>query len=159
METLNAHHRSRADGLPQPRRKDNEHECGKSVSELEKDMLQAFKEQEDLSSENIPNPPHSHRLSSEPACVQVDQEADQSVPEVLRDASPLRTQSQKETDVIPIFLGQLPQEKAADGVREVKTAAASLSKQSRPKGGRMRGRQKKWAAILNSPNAELPVKS
>jgi hypothetical protein len=41
------------------------------------------------------------------------------VPEVLRDASPLRTQSQKEADVIPIFLGQQPQEKAADEVREV----------------------------------------
>jgi hypothetical protein len=45
-----------ADGLPQPRRKDSEHDCGESVSELEKDMLQAFKEQEDLSSANIPNP-------------------------------------------------------------------------------------------------------
>ena len=81
-------------------------------------MLQAFKEQEDLSSANTPNSPHPHRLSSEPACLQVDQEPDQSVPEVLRDASPLCTQSQKETDVISIFLGQQPQEKAANEVRE-----------------------------------------
>jgi hypothetical protein len=42
----------RADALPQPRRKDNKYDCGESVSELEKDMLQAFKEQEDLSSAN-----------------------------------------------------------------------------------------------------------
>jgi hypothetical protein len=95
-----------ADGLPQPRRKDSEHDSEESASELEKDMLEAFKEQEDLSSANFLNPPHSHRPSPEPACLQVDQEPDQRVPEVLRDASPLRTQSQKETDVIPIFLGQ-----------------------------------------------------
>jgi hypothetical protein len=74
-----------ADGLPQPSN-DNEHDCVESVSELEKDMLKAFNEQEDLSSANTPEPPHSRRHSPEPACLQVDQEPDQSASEVPRDA-------------------------------------------------------------------------
>jgi hypothetical protein len=65
-----------ANSLPQLRCKNNEHDCGESVSELEKDMLQAFKEHEDLSPANIPSPSHSLRPSSEPACVQGDQEPD-----------------------------------------------------------------------------------
>jgi hypothetical protein len=36
-----------ADGLPRPKHKDNEHGSGESVSELEKYMLQAFKQHED----------------------------------------------------------------------------------------------------------------
>jgi hypothetical protein len=79
------------DGFPQPRRKDGEHDCGESVSELEKDMMRAFKEQEDLSSANPPKTPHSYRPNPEPACLPVDQEPDQSASEVLRGASPLRT--------------------------------------------------------------------
>jgi hypothetical protein len=93
-------------------------DCEKSVAELEKDMLLAFKEQEDLLSGNILNAPHSHPPGSEPASLQIDQEPDQSVPEVLRDASPFRTQSQKERDLIAALLGQQPQENAADEVRE-----------------------------------------
>jgi hypothetical protein len=88
-----------------------------SVSELEKDMLKAFKEQEDLSSANTPKPPHSRRHSPEPACLQVDQEPDQSAPEVLRDALPLDTPPE-DTTVIPISLEEQPQEKAVDEARE-----------------------------------------
>jgi hypothetical protein len=108
-----------ADSLPHPRRKDSEHGYGESAFELEKDMLKAFKEQEDLSSANIPNPPNSHHSSPEPACLQLDQGPDQGVPKVLNDAPPPRAQLRKETDVIPNFLGHQPQGKAADGVGEV----------------------------------------
>lgn len=107
---------ARAGGLPQPSN-GNEHDCVESVSKLEKDMLQAFKEQEDLSSANTPKPHHSRHHSPDPACRQVDQEPDHSVAEVLRDASPLRTQSQ-ETAVIPVFSEDVPQEKAVDEVGE-----------------------------------------
>jgi hypothetical protein len=113
-----------ADALHQPRRKDSEHDSGESVSELEKDLLKAFKEQDDLSSANISNPPHSHHSSPEPACLQLDQEPDQSVPEVLRDASQLRAQLPTETDVIPIFLGHQPQEKAAGEARDVEDGSS-----------------------------------
>jgi len=105
------------DGLPQPKRKDGEHDCGENESELENDMLQAFKEPEDLSPANSPNPPHYHRPSPEPSCLQVDQEPDQSAPEVLRDASPLRTQSQ-ETAVIPVSSEDELQKKAVDEAME-----------------------------------------
>jgi hypothetical protein len=105
-----------ADGLPQPSN-DNEHDCVESVSEQENGMLKAFKVQENLSSANTPKPPHSRRHSPEPACLQVDQEPDESAPEVPRDASPRRTQLQ-ETAVMPIFPEEQPQEKAVDEVRQ-----------------------------------------
>jgi hypothetical protein len=88
------------DSLLQPRRKDSEHDHGESVSELEKDMLKAFKEQEDISLANTPQPLHSHRPSPDPECLQVDPEPDQSLPEVPRDASPSRTQLQ--LDIVEI---------------------------------------------------------
>lgn len=84
-----------ADGVHRPSN-DNEHDFGESVSEPENDMLQPFKEQEELLPGNMPSPSHSHRLISEPVCLQVDLEPDQSMPKVLRDASPPGTQSQKE---------------------------------------------------------------
>jgi len=56
-----------ADGLPQPKRKDSEQDCRENVSELEKIMLKAFEEQEDLSPANTPNLPHSNRTSPIPS--------------------------------------------------------------------------------------------
>jgi hypothetical protein len=88
-------------------------------------MLQAFEEQEDLSAANTPNRPHSHRPNPEPACLQVDQEPDQSAPQALRDASPFRTQWQKETNFIPIILGKQLQEKTAGEVREAEDMGGS----------------------------------
>jgi hypothetical protein len=67
-----------ADTLPQPRREDGEYDCGNSVSELEKDMLLAFKEQDDLSRANTLNSPHPQHLSSELVQPQICQEAGQS---------------------------------------------------------------------------------
>jgi len=58
------------------------------------------------------------------------------VPEDLRDALELRTQSQKETDVIPNFLGQQSQEKAADKAREVEDGS-SEPEQAEPAEKRM----------------------
>jgi hypothetical protein len=55
-----------ADGVPGPSN-DSEHNYSESLSELEKDMLHAFREQEDLSPANMPSPSHSHFPSSEPA--------------------------------------------------------------------------------------------
>jgi len=129
------------------------------VSELEKDMFQAFKEKEDLSLANIPNRPHSCRPSPEPAFLQVDQEPDQSVPEVLRDASVLHTQSQKETEVIPIFLGQRPQEKAENEAREVEDGSSEPEQAEPAKKRTYEGETETSAATLNPPNAGLPVKS
>jgi hypothetical protein len=58
------------------------------------------------------------------------------VAEDLRDALELRTQSQKETDVIPNFLGQQSQEKAADKAREVEDGS-SEPEQAEPAEKRM----------------------
>jgi hypothetical protein len=80
-------------------------------------MLKAPKEQEDLSSVNTPKPPRSHRPSPEPACLQEDQEPDQSTQEVLRDSSPLGTPPQ-DTAVRPMSLEEQPQEKAVYEARE-----------------------------------------
>lgn len=43
---------------------------------------------------------------------------------VLRDALPLRTQLQKEADVIPTFSGEQLQEKAVDKAREVEDGSS-----------------------------------
>jgi hypothetical protein len=67
-----------ADTLPQPRCEDSEHDCGESVSELEKDMLQTFKEQENLSSANMPSSPHPQYLIPELVQPQIGQEPGQS---------------------------------------------------------------------------------
>jgi hypothetical protein len=67
-----------ADTLPQPSDEDGECKGGENVSELEKDMLLAFEEQENLSLTNTPNSPHPHHPSSEPAHPQMDHEPDQN---------------------------------------------------------------------------------
>jgi hypothetical protein len=104
-----------ADGLPQPSN-DSEQDCGENVSELEKNMLKAFEEQEDLPPANTPNLPHSNRPRPEPACLQEDGEP-QSAPEVLRDTSPLGTPPQ-DTAGVPICLEKQTQENVLDEARE-----------------------------------------
>lgn len=134
---------------------------GESVSELEKDMLHAFEEQEGLSAANTPNRPHSHRPNPEPACLQVDQEPDQSAPQALGDATPFRTQWQKETNFIPIILGKQPQEKAAGEVREAEDMGGS----SEPKQAELAEKrtfewgQSRSGATLIPRNTELPLKA
>jgi hypothetical protein len=103
-------------GLPQPKRKDGDHEREENVSNLEKDILDVFREQEDLSPANAPKSPQSHRPSPEPVCLQGDQELDQSAPEVLRDSSPLCPRPQ-ETAVIQVC-SEEPQKKAVGEARE-----------------------------------------
>ncbi|KIM98690.1 hypothetical protein OIDMADRAFT_57038 [Oidiodendron maius Zn] len=87
-------------------------------------MLKGFKEQEDLSSANIPNPPNSHHSSLEQACLQLDQGPDQGMLKVLNNVSLPRAQLRKESDVTPNFLGHQLQEKAADAVREVENSGS-----------------------------------
>jgi hypothetical protein len=56
-----------ADRLHQPSNENRELERGENVSELEKDMLLAFEERDNLSSTNTPNSPHPHHPISQPA--------------------------------------------------------------------------------------------
>lgn len=53
------------DGLSQRSRKDGEHDGGERVHDLEKDMLTAFKDQEDMLSANSPTPQQTHCLDNE----------------------------------------------------------------------------------------------
>jgi hypothetical protein len=75
-------------------------ESGEHVSELEMDMLLAFKEQEKSSSATAPSSPRPHHHSTEPPHPRIDQEHDQSGTnygrlEELRHGSPLRSQDQE----------------------------------------------------------------
>lgn len=54
------------------------------------------------------------------------------MPEVLRGALPLHTQSQEETKVISIFLGQQPQEKAIDEVRDAEEGNSEVEQAQTP---------------------------
>jgi hypothetical protein len=141
-------------GLPQPSN-DNEHDCVESVSELEKDMLKAFKEQEDLSSASTPKPPHSRRHSPVPACLQVEQEPDQSTPEVLRDASPLGTPPQ-ETALIPVFSEDEPQEKAIEVVREREDETSKPEQTQTVQKQSHEGEAVNTGSQTQPPYAELP---
>lgn len=101
-----------ADTVPQPSNENGDHEHGEYVSEFEKDMLLAFKEQESLSLANIPNSLHPQNLSSEPAHPQIDQELDQSPTNVARLEEPRHGCSQVELPV------QQRPEAAVDVMRE-----------------------------------------
>jgi hypothetical protein len=69
----------------------------KTVSELEKDLLLAFEEQENPSLAPAPSSPRPHRPSAEPLHPQIDREHDQSGRlEELRPSTPLRSQDQEE---------------------------------------------------------------
>jgi hypothetical protein len=110
--------------LPHPTDEGDEHDCSEGVSELEKNMLLAFKTQENWSSDCTPNYPRPHNPSSQPAHPQVDQDPDQNGQshggsEGLRHASPLCIQPQKGTDAVPIQLGQQAREKVVDETRVV----------------------------------------
>jgi hypothetical protein len=86
------------------------------------------------------------------------------VAEVLRGALPLHTQSQEKTEVIPIFLGQQPQEKAIDEVRDAEEGNSEAEQALTP-GKRTHGKRTHEGEVENigshtqSPNVELPVKS
>jgi hypothetical protein len=64
--------------LPQPLDEVGGGESEENVSELERDMLQAFEEHLKSSSATAPSSPRPHRHSTEPPHPQIDQEHDQS---------------------------------------------------------------------------------
>jgi hypothetical protein len=113
--------------------RDGGQDCGENMSELERDILLAFKEQESLSSVT-PSFPHLHCHSSELAHPQADQEADQNGAscaglEEPRHTSPfLCSQTQKETgaeaEAEPLSSDQQPQEMGLDEVREVEDGSS-----------------------------------
>jgi hypothetical protein len=87
-----------------------------NVSELERDMLLAFEEQEKSSSSTAPSSPCPHRHSTEPSHPQIDQEHDQSATnygrlEELGYGSPLGSQDQEEEE---------PQEQQEVGVEAMR---------------------------------------
>jgi hypothetical protein len=111
-----------ADILSQSSDNDGERECGENKSELEKDMLLAFKEQEDLSLAHSPNSVHRQHLSPKPAQPEISQEPDQSGSsraslEEPGHGSPLRPEKAEGNATL---LEQQPQERVADEVEEAK---------------------------------------
>jgi hypothetical protein len=102
---------------------------GETVSKLEKDMLLAFKEQEDLSVAHSSNSVHSQYLSPESAQCEISQELDQSGTrgagsEELGYTTPFRSRPQEETEGRAIPLEQQPPEKVIDGVGDVEDSSS-----------------------------------
>ena len=116
------------DMLYQQSDNDGEPEGGKSVSELEKDIVLAFKEQDELSSAHSPNSVHLHHLSPKPVQPDIGQEPDQSRSsstglEELSYGSPLQSQSQEETERSAAPLKQQLHEKVADEAKEIENGS------------------------------------
>ena len=115
--------------LPLSSNEDGEHECGENASELERDMLLAFKEQDDLSSAHSPNPVHPQYFSSESAQPEMGQEPNQngassSSFEELSHGSPFHSQPQEEAEGEAIPLEQQPLVKMVDEVGEVEDGSS-----------------------------------
>jgi len=110
--------------LPKPLDEDGGRGREENISELERDMLLAFEEQEKSSSPTAPSSPRPHRHSTKPSHSQIDQELDQSGTsygrlEGLRHGSPLRSQDQEEEELQEQQRQQQQQEVAADAMGEV----------------------------------------
>ena len=113
-----------------------------NVTELERDMLLAFEEQEKSSSVSPPSSPRPPRRSVEPAHPQIDQVHDQSGTshgrlEELRHGSPLGSQVQEE-ELQEQQQQQQQQEVAADAMREGEDGDDDDREQRDKQGGKRR---------------------